>query len=100
MDDTEVVLDQKIEKKIKLPSKYKVIFINDNETPYDWVVALLVKVFNYTQNDAEEMATFIDMNGFGVVGVYTFEIADQKTSEGISLSRSNGFPLEIKIEKM
>lgn len=100
MDECEVVLDQKIETTAKVPSKYKVIFINDSETPFEWVVVLLVRIFNYSSNKAEEMANLVDMQGFGVVGIYTFEIAEQKASEGVSLSRSNGYPLEIKIEKV
>lgn len=99
MEECEVELEQTIKKKVMSPSKYKVIFIDDSETPYEWVVALLMKVFNYSQDNANQKASEIDMGGSGVVGVYTFEIADQKASEGIALSRSNGFPLDIKIEK-
>lgn len=99
MEEGEVVLEQTIEKKITPPSKYKVIIFNDNETPFDWVVAVLIKVFNYNQADAQEKASVIDMSGSGVAGVYTFEIADQKAAEGITVSRSNGFPLELKVEK-
>lgn len=98
-DTAEIVLDQKIEKKAKKPDNYKVIIYNDDETPYEWVVALLIKIFNYSNEAAHELSNEIDMVGEGIAGVYSYEIAEQKTTEAIALSRANGYPLEINIEK-
>lgn len=95
----EVELDQKIKIDVKEPDRYKVIIYDDDTTPLDWVTTLLVKVFNYSQDDALELAFIVDMEGVGIVGVYTYEIAEQKTSEAIELSKTNGFQLELKVEK-
>lgn len=99
MPTTDVVLDQRIKTKIKEPSRYRVIIFDDDDTPFNWVVNLLQVVFNYTEPAANEMAAEVDKNGLGVVGIYTYEIAEQKSAEAITLSRSNGFPLDLKVEK-
>ena len=99
MTDTAVVLDQKISKKVKEPDRFRVIIFDDSDTPFDWVVAVLVRVFNYTKDRAIELSRMIDAEGMGVAGTYSYEIAEQKTSDAISLSRTNGYPLDLKIEK-
>ena len=98
-DASEIVLDQKIEKNVKKPDKYKVIIYNDNETPYDWVAAILVKIFNHSREVAIRLTEEVSKNGECIAGIYSYEIAEHKSAEAISLSRSNGFPLEINIEK-
>ena len=94
----EVEIDEKIENLLKEPSKYNVIFMNDDATPMEWVVDLLMTIFKHTQSSSVDMAMEIHTNGSGVVGTYSYEIAEQKTLEATSLSRDNGFPLQIKLE--
>ena len=94
----EVEIDEKIENLLKEPSKYNVIFMNDDATPMEWVVDLLMTIFKHTQSSSVDMAMEIHTNGSGVVGTYSYEIAEQKTREATSLSRDNGFPLQIKLE--
>ena len=94
----EVEIDEKIENLLKEPSKYNVIFMNDDATPMEWVVDLLITIFKHTQSSSVDMAMEIHTNGSGVVGTYSYEIAEQKTLEATSLSRDNGFPLQIKLE--
>lgn len=98
-----VNLDIKIDEKIKInhkePGQYKVIFLNDDKTPIDFVVSLLIELFKHTQETAVALTMKIHEEGSGVVGIYTYEIAEQKAVEATNLCRDNGFPLKIKVEE-
>jgi ATP-dependent Clp protease adaptor protein ClpS len=97
LDD--VKIDEKVKVKIKEPRLYKVIFLNDDKTPMDFVVSLLVELFKHTRDTAEALTMKIHDEGSGVVGLYIYEIAEQKAIEATTLCRDNGFPLRIKIEE-
>ena len=96
---TEVVIDEKIKVEIKAPSMYKVIFLNDDATPMDFVIALLVEVFRHSEETAVEITNKIHEEGSGVVGEYTYEVAEQKALEATSVCKENNFPLRIRIEE-
>jgi len=96
---TDIVIDEKIKKEIKEPGKYKVIMLNDEITPMEWVIELLETIFKYSRTAAEELTLKIHNEGSAVVGVYNFEIAEQKSIETVTLSRNHGFPLQIKLEE-
>ena len=97
--DTEINVKEKIKEVVKEPERYKVLFLNDDHTPMDFVVSLLVEVFRHSEKTAQELTMKIHSDGQAVVGVYSFEIAEQKSIEATKLSRENGFPLQIAIEK-
>ena len=97
--DTEINVKEKIKEVVKEPERYKVLFLNDDNTPMDFVVSLLVEVFRHSEKTAQELTMKIHSDGQAVVGVYSFEIAEQKSIEATKLSRENGFPLQIAIEK-
>ena len=63
------------------------------------MVDLLIQIFKHSQESAKDLTMKIHEEGSAVVGVYTFEIAEQKGVEATNLSRSHGFPLQIKLEK-
>lgn len=96
---TDIQIDEKIKHKIDEPGKYKVIFLNDDETPMDFVVNLLVTVFKHSTDSAEKITLTVHTDGSAVAGVYNYEIAEQKTHEAITMSRSSEFPLQIKMER-
>lgn len=96
--DTDVVIDERIETTVKEPGRYRVIFLNDNKTPMEFVVDVLVKIFKHSQETAEKVTLNIHTEGAGTAGVYSFEVAEQKGTETTELARSNGFPLRVKIE--
>ena len=73
--------------------------MNDNKTQMDFVVSILVEVFKHTEKTAQELTMKIHNDGSTVVGLYTFEIAEQRSLEATKLARTNGFPLQIAIEK-
>lgn len=99
MSETNILLDEKIKITTTEPSKYKVIFLNDNLTPMEFVVSLLTEFFKHPEDVAREITIKIHQEGSGVVGVYTYEIAEQKAVEATAISRENGFPLRIKVEE-
>lgn len=94
----DIKIDEKIDKDIHEPKKYKVIMLNDDKTPMDWVVEILTVIFKHSQETAEKITMTIHNDGSGLVGVYTYEIAEQKVTEAVTSSRENGFPLVIKME--
>jgi len=95
----DIQIDEKIKVEIKEPGLYKVIFLNDNKTPMEFVVSLLVELFKHSEDTAHALTLKIHEEGSGVVGVYSYEIAEQKSLEATSLCRDNGFPLRIKVEE-
>jgi ATP-dependent Clp protease adaptor protein ClpS len=97
--DEKVKLDEKIKQKIVEPKKWKVIFLNDNHTPMEFVVTVLVEIYKHTVEIAQEITLQIHETGSGVAGTYTFEIAEIKAVETTNLARAQGFPLQIKLEE-
>jgi len=103
MSDTDtiddVVIDEKISVNTYEPSNYKVIFLNDNTTPIDFVIEVLKVIFKHSTETATDLTMKIHNDGSSVVGVYSYEIAESKTIETVNLSRENGFALQVKMEK-
>lgn len=96
--DTEVVIDEKIKIKDRFPSKYNVIMVNDDHTPIEFVIGILELIFQHTRSSSENLTMEIHNEGSAVVGTYNYEIAEMKANEAINVARSNGFPLNIKLE--
>jgi ATP-dependent Clp protease adaptor protein ClpS len=96
-EDIEVQETTKI--KVTEPNEYKVVFLNDDSTPMDFVVMLIVELFKHTHDTAHDLTMQIHEEGSGVVGVFSHEIAEQKALESTSMCRDNGFPLKVKIEE-
>ncbi|MBC8553326.1 MAG: ATP-dependent Clp protease adaptor ClpS [Candidatus Brocadiales bacterium] len=83
---------------IKPPKDFKVIYINDDATSFEFVIESLQEVFDYTYEDANSTAKKIHDEGTAVVAILPFEIAEQKGVEVLMEARQQGYPLEIKIE--
>ena len=80
------------------PPRYSVIFMNDNVTTMDFVMAVLIELYEHTEDSAEELTIKIHENGQAAVAVLPFEIAESKAVETTLLARTNSFPLAVKIE--
>lgn len=97
------VADTKIRNKATVntqpPAMWKVIMLNDNVTSMELVIELLTRIFKHSVETATEVMMEIHTNGSGVAGVYSFEIAEQKSLEATAIARANGFPLQLKVEK-
>tara|TARA_R110001592_G_scaffold1805_12_gene10877 strand:+ start:16316 stop:16615 length:300 start_codon:yes stop_codon:yes gene_type:complete len=85
---------------VRYPDRFKIIMWNDDFTPMDFVVQLLVELFDRPLNEAKTIMIDIHEDGKGIAGEYNFEIAEQKVHEGSTISRHNGYPLKITMEKM
>lgn len=99
MASTDVQIDEKIKQKISEPKRWKVLLLNDNLTPMDFVISLLTEIFKHTQERAKEITLEVHNEGSGIAGIYSFEIAEAKAVEATNLARSNGFPLQVKMEE-
>jgi ATP-dependent Clp protease adaptor protein ClpS len=99
MSTTDVKLDEKIKQKISEPHRWKVILLNDDTTPMEFVIGVLTEIFKHTQETAKDITMQIHTEGSGIAGVYSFEIAEVKAVEATNLARQNGFPLQIKMEE-
>jgi ATP-dependent Clp protease adaptor protein ClpS len=83
---------------VKEPPLYRVVYLNDNQTTYEFVVESLVEFFNYTAETADQITIDIHESGSAVVAVLPYEIAEQKGIEVTMLARAQSFPLQIKLE--
>ena len=100
MEATETDIESTQRLDIKKPKKYQVILFNDDKTPMAFVVELLIAVFTHNAQKAEEITATVHSEGKGVAGVYYYEIAEQKVSECVLLSRTAGFPLSLDNEEV
>lgn len=99
MATTDVQIDEQIKVRISEPKNWKVILLNDDSTPMEFVISLLVEIFKHTPETANNIMLEIHETGSGVAGVYSFEIAEAKAVEATNLARENGSPLQIKLEE-
>jgi ATP-dependent Clp protease adaptor protein ClpS len=99
MAETATKTRELVTTRIKEPSKYKVIFMNDDYTPVEFVIALLMSIFKHDQASATKITLQIHNDGSGVAGIYTYEVAEQKQMEATVVSRNNNYPLAIKLEE-
>jgi ATP-dependent Clp protease adaptor protein ClpS len=83
---------------VSYPQRYSVIIHNDDFTPMEFVVQLLIEIFNKTIDDATDITMTIHSTGKAIAGVYSFEVAEQKTHEANIISRHHGHPLKITVE--
>ena len=86
--------------KPKLPSIYKVIILNDDYTPMEFVVFTIQKVFNKNLDEATRIMLKIHTEGIGVGGMYPFEIAETKMNQVLNLAKESQHPLQCIIEKI
>ena len=99
MPSTDIQLDEKVKVVTSEPKRWKVIFLNDDSTPMEFVISLLIEVFKHTSDTARDIMLQVHETGSGIAGVYSFEIAEVKAVEATNLARTNGHPLQIKLEE-
>ena len=80
---------------IKYPSMFEVILYNDDFTPMDFVVELLIEIFNKNISEAKDIMLRVHSQGSALAGIYSKEIAEQKTAEATALSRLSSYPLVV-----
>jgi ATP-dependent Clp protease adaptor protein ClpS len=90
----------KTKPKTKKPSMYRVLLLNDDFTPMEFVVHVLERYFNKDQQEATQIMLHVHQKGVGVCGVFPFEIAETKVMQVTDLARKNQHPLQCKMEKV
>lgn len=95
--DVSILEDEDVE--VTEPGMFHVILLNDDKTTMDFVIYVLVEIFDKSLRDAEEIMWKVHSNGRGIAGTYVKDIAHTKRNYTISLARENGFPLQLLIER-
>ena len=80
------------------PKQYYVVMHNDEKTPFDFVIDILMALFNHDKDTAADLAHKIHADGKAIVGMYNLEIAEQKIEETVKASRASNYPLSVSLE--
>lgn len=96
-DDTDLLVETK--PKTKRPPLYKVLLLNDDYTPMEFVVEVLERFFGITHDQAIEIMLTVHKKGLAVVGVFPYEVAETKVTQVMDLARKKQHPLQCTMEK-
>ncbi len=86
--------------KLKEPSDYKVVLFNDDFTPMDFVVTVIMQIFHKSEEDATSLMLKVHKTGQATVGVYVYDIAMTKCFQVLTVAENNNFPLQCRVEKI
>ncbi len=89
----------KTKPKTKTPSMYKVLMLNDDYTPMEFVVHVLEQIFGKDRTDATQIMLHVHRRGVGICGVFTYEIAETKVTQVVDYARRHQHPLQCTLEK-
>jgi ATP-dependent Clp protease adaptor protein ClpS len=96
MSDT--IMKNKTTNKTQLPKMYKVVLLNDHYTTMDFVIQILMGIFNKSYEEAVAVTLAVHKQGKGVAGIYTYDIAQTKVKLVKDLAREHGHPLQLIAE--
>jgi|TARA_Y100000385_G_C12991196_1_gene592878 ATP-dependent Clp protease adaptor protein ClpS len=99
-DNNDSLIKTQTKNKLKKPSLYKVLILNDDYTPMEFVVYLLKSFFNKSNEEATKIMLHVHQNGIGVCGIFSYEIAETKVIQVLDTSRKNNHPLQCTMEKV
>ena len=94
-----IVVKQKDKIKIKKPRNYKVVMYNDDYTTMEFVINILVSVFNKKLLEAEKVMLDVHEKGSGIAGIYSYDIAITKVSTAMAMAKEKGFPFKLTVEE-
>ena len=97
--DTGVAVKTRTDTQTKKPSMYKVLMLNDDYTPMEFVVYVLQRFFAMPNEKARQIMLHVHQRGVGICGVYTYEVAETKVNQVMDLANENQHPLQCTIEK-
>ncbi len=83
----------------KKPSMYKVLMLNDDYTPMEFVIDVLQNIFQKNREEATKIMLHVHQKGVGICGVYTYEVAETKVTQTVDYARKNQHPLQCTLEK-
>ena len=99
-ENNDSLIKTQTKEKLKKPSLYKVLILNDDYTPMEFVVYLLKSFFNKSNEEATKIMLHVHQNGIGVCGIFSYEIAEPKVIQVLDTSRKNNHPLQCTMEKV
>ena len=97
--DNEVGVATKTLTKPKKPSQYKVLMLNDDYTPMEFVVMVLKRFFSMDLEQATRVMLHVHQKGVGVCGIFPYEVAETKVNQVMDFARQNQHPLQCTLEK-
>ncbi|WP_255548075.1 ATP-dependent Clp protease adapter ClpS [Erythrobacter ani] len=97
--DNEVGIATKTRTKPKKPSQYKVLLLNDDYTPMEFVVMVLKRFFSMDIEQATQVMLHVHQKGVGVCGIFPYEVAETKVNQVMDFARQNQHPLQCTLEK-
>ena len=98
-DGTNTGVVVKARPKTKKPAMYKVIMLNDDYTPMEFVVHVLERFFSKNRDEATTIMMHVHQRGVGICGVYTYEVAETKVTQVMDFARQHQHPLQCTLEK-
>jgi ATP-dependent Clp protease adaptor protein ClpS len=88
-----------VKKQVTEPPMYKVLLHNDDYTPREFVVEILISIFNKSVEEATRLMLYVHKNGVGMIDIYTLQVAETKIKQTTALAREYGFPLKTTMER-
>lgn len=98
-DNIDLGVATKTRAKTKKPSPYKVLILNDDYTPMEFVVLVLKRFFNMDIDEATRVMLHVHQKGVGVCGTFSYEVAETKVTQVMDFARKNEHPLQCTLEK-
>ena len=98
-DGTGVGIATRTREKTKKPTPYRVLMLNDDYTPMEFVVLCLQRFFRMSMEDATRVMLHVHQKGVGVCGVFSYEVAETKVTQVTDFARANQHPLQCTLEK-
>ena len=98
-DDSSTGVATRTRTKTKKPSMYKVLMLNDDYTPMEFVVLVLQRFFKMDMDEATQVMLQVHQRGVGVCGTYSYEVAEMKATQVMDCARENKHPLQCTVEK-
>ena len=95
---TSTSITEKTRAKVKEPKRYKVIMHNDDFTSMEFVIFVLMNIFNKNEMEANDLMMKVQKGGSAMVGTYSYDIARSKVEETTLLARQEGFPFKVTME--
>jgi ATP-dependent Clp protease adaptor protein ClpS len=97
--EVEESVESEIDHDVEEPPMYRVMLLNDDYTTMEFVVEVLVYVFQKSPEEATRIMLNVHRSGVGICGIYSFEVAETKVNTVETLARENGFPLKCIMER-
>ena len=97
--DARIGVATKTRAKPKKPSQYKVLLLNDDYTPMEFVVIVLKRFFRMDMEEATRVMLHVHQRGVGVCGIFPYEVAETKVNQVMDFAKANQHPLQCTLEK-